>query len=140
MDERTDGISRRQLSMLLFVSALSPLIRQAPGMAVQSAGSAVWLSALLALVPLPLAGLLLGRLTRKRVPGEGLGGVLLRVLGRFGGTAAVLLYTAWTVFYAGSVLRAGRDLPGDRGLSGEPAVAFHGGDGGVSAFRKSRAA
>ena len=109
MDERTDGISRRQLSMLLFVSALSPLIRQAPGMAVQSAGSAVWLSALLALVPLPLAGLLLGRLTRKRVPGEGLGGVLLRVLGRFGGTAAVLLYTAWTVFYAGFVLRAGAD-------------------------------
>ena len=32
MDERTDGISRRQLSILLFVSALSPLIRQAPGM------------------------------------------------------------------------------------------------------------
>jgi len=88
MDERTDGISRRQLSILLFVSALSPLIRQAPGMAVQSAGSAIWLSALLALVPLPLAGLLLGRLTRKRVPGEGLGGVLLRVFGRFGGTAA----------------------------------------------------
>lgn len=78
-------------------------------MAVQSAGSAVWLSALLALVPLPLAGLLLGRLTRKRVPGEGLGGVLLRVFGRFGGTAAVLLYTAWTVFYAGFVLRAGAD-------------------------------
>ena len=110
MDEHTDGISRRQLSMLLFVSALSPLIRQAPGMAVQSAGSAVWLSALLALVPLPLAGLLLGRLTRKRVPGEGLGGVLLRVFGRFGGTAAVLLYTAWTVFYAGFVLRAGACL------------------------------
>ena len=109
MDERTDGRSRRQLSILLFVSALSPLIRQAPGMAVQSAGSAVWLSALLALVPLPLAGLLLGRLTRKRVPGEGLGGVLLRVFGRFGGTAAVLLYTAWTVFYAGFVLRAGAD-------------------------------
>ena len=58
---------------------------------------------------LPLAGLLLGRLTRKRVPGEGLGGVLLRVLGRFGGTAAVLLYTVWTVFYAGFVLRAGAD-------------------------------
>ena len=52
MDERTDGISRRQLSILLFVSALSPLIRQTPGMAVQSAGSAIWLSALLALVPL----------------------------------------------------------------------------------------
>ena len=69
MDERTDGISRRQLSILLFVSALSPLIRQTPGMAVQSAGSAIWLSALLALVPLPLAGLLLGRLLRKRVPG-----------------------------------------------------------------------
>ena len=26
MDERTDGISRRQLSILLFVSALSPLV------------------------------------------------------------------------------------------------------------------
>ena len=109
MDERTDGISRRQLSILLFVSALSPLIRQTPGMAVQSAGSAIWLSALLALVPLPLAGLLLGRLLRKRVPGEGLGGVLLRVFGRAGGTAAVLLFTAWTVFYAGFVLRAGAD-------------------------------
>ena len=109
MDERTDRISRRQLSILLFVSALSPLIRQTPGMAVQSAGGAVWLSALLALVPLPLAGLLLGRLTRKRLPGEGLGGALLRVFGRFGGTAAVLLYTVWTVFYAGFVLRAGAD-------------------------------
>ena len=109
MDERTDGISRRQLSILLFVSALSPLIRQTPGMAVQSAGSAIWLSALLALVPLPLAGLLLGRLLRKRVPGKGLGGVLLRVFGRAGGTAAVLLFTAWTVFYAGFVLRAGAD-------------------------------
>ena len=109
MDERTDGISRRQLSILLFVSALSPLIRQTPGMAVQSAGGAVWLSALLALVPLPLAGLLLGRLTRKRLPGEGLGGALRRVFGRFGGTAAVLLYTVWTVFYAGFVLRAGAD-------------------------------
>lgn len=109
MDERTDGISRRQLSILLFVSALSPLIRQTPGMAVQSAGGAVWLSALLALAPLPLAGLLLGRLTRKRLPGEGLGGVLLRVFGRFGGTAAVLFYTGWTLFYAGFVLRAGAD-------------------------------
>lgn len=109
MDERTDGISRRQLSILLFVSALSPLIRQTPGMAVQGAGGAVWLSALLALAPLPLAGLLLGRLTRKRVPGEGLGGVLLRVFGRFGGTAAVLFYTGWTLFYAGFVLRAGAD-------------------------------
>ena len=109
MDERTDGISRRQLSILLFVSALSPLIRQTPGMAVQSAGGAVWLSALLALVPLPLAGLLLGRLTRKRLPGEGLGGALRRVFGRFSGTAAVLLYTVWTVFYAGFVLRAGAD-------------------------------
>ena len=109
MDECTDGISRRQLSILLFVSALSPLIRQMPGMAVQSAGGAVWLSALLALVPLPLAGLLLGRLTRKRLPGEGLGGALRRVFGRFGGTAAVLLYTVWTVFYAGFVLRAGAD-------------------------------
>ena len=109
MDERTDGLSRRQLSILLFVSALSPLIRQTPGMAVQSAGGAVWLSALLALAPLPLAGLLLGRLTRKRLPGEGLGGVLLRVFGRFGGTAAVLFYTGWTLFYAGFVLRAGAD-------------------------------
>lgn len=109
MAERTDGISRRQLSILLFVSALSPLIRQTPGLAVRSAGGAVWLSSLLALLPLPLAGWLLGRLLRRRVPGEGLGGVLLRVFGKSGGTAAVLLYTVWTVFYAGFVLRAGAD-------------------------------
>lgn len=83
--------------------------RQAPGHGGAERRERGRLSALLALVPLPLAGLLLGRLTRKRVPGEGLGGVLLRVFGRFGGTAAVLLYTAWTVFYAGFVLRAGAD-------------------------------
>ena len=140
MDERTDGISRRQLSILLFVSALSPLIRQAPGMAVQSAGSAVWLSALLALVPLPLAGLLLGRLTRKRVPGEGLGGVLLRVFGRFGGTAAVLLYTAWTVFYAGFVLRAGADRFVTAVYPGSRPWLFHGGDGGAVRSGVSRTA
>ena len=109
MAERTDGISRRQLSMLLFVSALSPLIRQTPGFAVQSAGRAVWLSAVMALIPLPLLGLMLARLLRSRVPGEGLGGVLLRVFGKVGGRAAVLLYTVWTVFYAGFVLRAGAD-------------------------------
>lgn len=109
MDERTDGISRRQLSILLFVSALSPLIRQTPGMAVQSAGGAVWLSSLLALVPLPLAGWMLGRLLRRRAHGEGLGGVLLRVFGRVGGRVAVLFYTGWTLFYAGFVLRAGAD-------------------------------
>ena len=41
------------------------------------------------LVKRPAQGLTeVGRLTRKRVPGEGLGGVLLRVFGRFGGTAA----------------------------------------------------
>ena len=109
MAERTDGISRRQLSILLFVSALSPLIRQTPGMAVRTALGGVWLSSLFALAPLPLAGWLLGRLLRRRLPGEGLGGVLLRVFGRAGGTAAVLLVTAWTVFYAGFVLRAGAD-------------------------------
>lgn len=109
MAERPDGISRRQLSMLLFVSALSPLIRQTPGMAVLDAGRAVWLSALLALLPLPLGGWMLGRLLRRRRPGEGLGGVILTVFGNGIGTAAVLLFTVWTVFYAGFVLRAGAD-------------------------------
>ena len=90
MAERTDGISRRQFSILLFVSALSPLIRQTPGLAVRPAGGAVWLSSLLALLPLPLVGWLLGRLLRRRVSGDGLGGVLLRVFGKSGGTAAVL--------------------------------------------------
>lgn len=109
MENRADGISRRQLSILLIVAALSPLIRQTPGFAVDAAGRAVWVSALLALVPLPLAGLLLGRLLRRRAPGEGLGGVLLRVFGAAGGRIVLLLYTVWTVFYAGYVLRAGAD-------------------------------
>lgn len=110
LDERTDGISRRQLSILLFVSALSPLIPAGAGHGgAERRERCLALGASGARSAAARGAPGSGRLTRKRVPGEGLGGVLLRVFGRFGGTAAVLLYTAWTVFYAGFVLRAGAD-------------------------------
>ncbi len=108
MDERTDGISRRQLSILLFVSALAAhpagaghggAERRERGLALGASGSR---SAAARGAPARAAD-------AKARPRRGAGGVLLRVFGRFGGTAAVLLYTAWTVFYAGFVLRAGAD-------------------------------
>ena len=109
MDELRDApLSPRQLGALLWASGVSPMIRRAPG-AVGPAGRAAWVSALLCLPAAWLLGLLLGRITADRRPGEGAGELLCRGMGALPGRVGCGLCGGWFVFYAGYVLRAGAD-------------------------------
>ena len=109
MDKRPDGLTARGRSALLWCLLLAPLIRQLPSSVVPYAGSASWLSVLLAVPPLLLGLWLLTRILRRCRNGEGLGELMLRALGDKAGRLVVFLYTLWLSFYAGFVLRAGAD-------------------------------
>lgn len=104
-----DQITRRQMSALLFLTLLSPLIRVLPRHIAASAGGMSWVSPLLAL-PAALAGLwLLGRVLSRRREGEGLGELLLRGLGPRAGRGVLLLCGGWMLFYAGFLLATGAE-------------------------------
>ena len=106
---RRDRLSRRQFAALVWGLMVSPMLRQAPGPVARAAGRGAWLSALLALPAAGLLALAAGRFLGSRRPGEGLGELLCRALGRGWGRAAAALWAAWFVFYGGFVLRAGAD-------------------------------
>ena len=103
------NISQRQMLTLSFVSMLSPFLRLIPGAVTSAAGSASWVSAALALLPI---GLLSAALTAllQRVPfGSGLAETVLKTLGRFGGSVVLSLWSLWLVFHSGFLLCSGAD-------------------------------
>ena len=102
-------ITRRQMSALLFLTLLSPLIRVLPRHIAPAAGGMSWLSPVLAL-PAALLGLwLLNRVLSRRREGEGLGELLLRGLGPRVGRGALVLGAGWMLFYAGFLLSSGAE-------------------------------
>lgn len=102
-------LTRRQLTLLCWAALLSPLARQTPLATVRRALQGAWISALLSFFPLLLMAALLCSLLRQCAEGEGLGELFLHTLGRPLGTLALGLATAWLLFYAAFVLRAGAD-------------------------------
>ena len=106
---KADQITRRQMSALLFLTLLSPLIRVLPRHIAGAAGGMSWVSPVLAL-PFALLGLwLLGRLLSRRREGEGLAELLLRGLGPRAGRAVLFLCGGWMLFYAGFLLTSGAE-------------------------------
>lgn len=101
-----DTITQRQLSVLIFVSLLSPLIRAVPYGSVLFAGRAAWLS------PLPawLAGLVVlkstGAFVKNAPEGLGLADMALKGLGAVGGRIFCVVMALWLTFFGGSILRA----------------------------------
>ncbi len=103
--EETRKISERQLTVLIFISLLSPLIRAAPVTSVFFAGKAAWLS--------PIAGLVMGyivyavmsALTKKAPEGAGLAELSITALGGVFGRAYCVLIALWLTFYCGSIAR-----------------------------------
>ena len=103
---KTDRLSERQLTILLFVSLLSPMIRILPTAAVVFAGRAAWLSppVALAMAGVPLA---LTRAARRRAnPGEGLAELIIRGLGKVGGRIFCAAAALWLTFYGGFIARS----------------------------------
>lgn len=102
----TQGITRRQLSAVAFVAALTPATRILPGYCAAVSGRAAWLCPLAALPGALLIAACICAVMRRRAPGEGLAAVALRLLGRPLGGALLVLYSLWLVFYAAFSLRS----------------------------------
>lgn len=103
---KTDRITERQLSVLIFVSLLSPMIRVLPTAAVLFAGRAAWLSPVAALAAGALF-LAYTRWTRKNAPEDmGLADMALAGMGPVGGRIFNILCALWLTFYGGFLARA----------------------------------
>ncbi len=103
---KNDTITERQLTVLIFVSLLSPVIRVLPASAVQLAGRAAWLSPLAAL-PAGAALAAFTRYARKNAPeGVGLQDMAQLALGGVGGRIFGVLFALWLTFYGGFVARS----------------------------------
>lgn len=104
-----DGLTTRQLRALSFTALLAPALRLIPGWNADAAGSAAWLSPIAALPALLALAALTALCMKNRRPGEGLGSMLRRALGKRAGGALLLLWAAWLAFYAGFLLRSGAE-------------------------------
>lgn len=102
----TQGITRRQLSAVAFVAALTPSTRLLPGYCAAVSGRAAWLCPLAALPGALLIAACVCAVMRRRSQGEGLAAVALKLLGRPLGGALLAAYSLWLVFYAAFSLRS----------------------------------
>ena len=100
------GLTPRQAGAVCFVALLPPATRLLPGLCAQTAGRAGWLCPLAALPALLLVAWLMRRLCAGAGPGEDLGCLILRGLGRGPGATLLFVYGLWLVFYAGFSLRS----------------------------------
>ena len=103
---KTDKISMRQLIVMIFLGLLSPIIRILPRSPIFLGGRATWLSP----VPGMIVGLIylivLRALLKNRAPGEGLGQMFERSLGKAMGKVVSILCVLWLTLYTGFVLRS----------------------------------
>ncbi len=104
-----DKISRRQMLAISFVSLMPPIIRLIPKSLTRVAGSASWLCCLAAFPVMLLLFWFMHAFLKNTQPGQGMGEVFLEVLGPVAGRAALGIFTAWFLFYAGFILRSGAD-------------------------------
>ena len=102
-------ISRRQLFALATLMLLVPSLRLFITAATDYAGRAVWLTALLAALPMLIYMHFISDLMDCRREGENIQELMLRCLGQKLGRAALALTAAWLVLYAGFILRSGAD-------------------------------
>ncbi len=98
-----DTLNRRQMLALAFVALLSPVARRFPSSLVAVSGSAAWLAAPLAAVPILIMIFFMKSLLRH---GRSLGEVFELSLGRWAGRAAVVIVSLWLCFYGGFILRS----------------------------------
>ncbi len=104
--EKTDRITDRQLTVLIFVSLLSPMIRILPTSAVTLGGRAAWVSPL---AVFPVSALLtagLRALLKNAPEGVGLQDAAMLGLGPVGGRIFGVVSALWLTFYGGFLARS----------------------------------
>lgn len=103
---KTDRITERQLTVLIFVSLLSPMIRVLPTAAVMLGGRAAWLSAVAALPAGAILLALVRALTKNAPEGLGLTDMAMLGLGPAAGRILAGLMAVWLTFYGGFLARS----------------------------------
>ena len=98
-----DFINRRQMLALAFVALLSPVARRFPSALVAFSGSAAWLAAPVAALPVLLMIFFMRAILRG---GRSLGEVFELSFGKWIGRVAVIALSLWLCFYGGFVLRS----------------------------------
>lgn len=103
---KTDRITERQLTILIFVSLLSPMIRILPTSAVVFGGRAAWLSPFIAFVMGKILLGIMGAMWKNAPEGVGLADMAQLGLGGGAGRVFNVLVALWLTFYAGFVCRS----------------------------------
>ena len=98
-----DKINRRQMVAAAFVALLSPVARRVPSSLVMVSGSAAWLAAPIAALPVLVMIAFMGRILRG---GRNLGDVFELSLGKRPGRVLVLAISLWLIFYCGFIFRS----------------------------------
>ena len=102
-------ISSRQLMTLSLVAMISPFFRLLPGLVSVYAGSAGWLSAALAIVPLLFLSLILSKLLSYYPQFYGLGEVVISTLGKPVGKLTLFIWSMWLLLHSGFIICSGSD-------------------------------
>lgn len=101
-----DKMSQRQLMTMIFMGLLSPMIRFIPGTPARIAGTASWLSPVAAVIPALAYIVLIWAFLKNRRPGEGMGDMFSRSIGKAAGKAVSVVFALWMIVYGGFALRA----------------------------------
>lgn len=95
MGKEWKGLRVGQLSPIVWTALLAPAAGTLPGVAARNAGAAGWLSTLIALPAVLLAGRAVWLLTNRGE--EDLSCAYCRILGRMGGNVLIFIYVSWCV-------------------------------------------
>ena len=105
MEERIRRSPGREVLWAAWAAVLTPCVHLLPGALARMAGSAAWLSPLVALPGVLLLSALPGRIVREDE--DGFVDAVRRLLGRGAGNAVLLIYITWAVVLSGARLRLG---------------------------------
>ncbi len=102
-------LTKKQFSAAVFTASLAPLTRLTPRFSAALGGRGAWLGAVPAFAVLMLLTLLLKPLRRAMLPGEGMGGLILRLTGPLAGRLLLALYGGLFLLMGGILLRTGAE-------------------------------
>lgn len=93
--------------VIIFVSLVSPMIRDLAKPIAGRAGAAGWLSPVIAVLPVLALGWFICVFLKNRNEDEGLADMIIRALGNIPGKIVLCVYAVWLAAYSGFILRSG---------------------------------
>ena len=105
MLQKNDGITLRQMLLIGFVSAFTPIIRTMPAHTLQIAGNAAWLAPIIATPVLFLLVWLMFAFFKKSGGGEHFYDIICKATGNVAGKIICSIFVLWLMYYHSFMLR-----------------------------------